>query len=161
MRELVLHRDHDRDRGLGYLAAAWCEHFLVHGPGDVADTPLDPRIDGSLPLGDEMLGFIADCYAVDDNGRRLYTDAFVSRAKGWAKSEVAGFIALFEAFGPCRVLRDDAGNPRRAVAGDQFIVGDFVYDYEPGDMMGAPVRDPIIRCLATEEGQAGNTYDVL
>lgn len=158
-RTVIAHPEHDREQGLGYLAVSWIEFFCVHGPGDVAERPLDPALPDALPLGEEMLGFIADCYATDSNGRRLYHDVFVSRAKGWAKSELAGFIVLFEALGPCRVARDAFGLPRRARGGEEFRAGDFVYTYEPGEFMGEPITDPIIRCLATEEGQAGNTYD--
>lgn len=152
MRTRIRSPRHLRERGLGGLAVAWVEYFCVHGPGDVEGTPLDPELPDSLPLDDEFAGFIADSYALTDKGRRLYHSAFISRAKGRAKSELAGFIALFEALGPCRF----AGWAR---GGETFTAGDFVYHYEPGEAMGRPVTSPIIRCLATEEGQAGNTYD--
>lgn len=158
---LITDPRHDRFEGLGLLAVAWVEHFCVHGPGDVSERPLDPALPEALPMSDEICEFIADCYALDENGKRLYADAFISRPKGWAKSEVAGFIALFEAFGPCRVARDAFGLPRRAQAGDSFVVGSFRYDYDPGEFMGEPIRDPIVRCMATEEEQAGNTFDVV
>ncbi len=155
-REIITSPRHDRDNGLGYLAVDWIMHFCVHGPGGVQGQPLDR---GQYILDNEFQGIIADAYACDDNGTRLYTSAFVSRAKGRAKSELAGFIALFEAFGPCRVLRDEFGVPQRARGGEQFVEGEFVYTYEPGELMGRKIVYPFIRCLATEEGQAGNTYD--
>ena len=151
-RELIRAPDHDRARSLGWLGWAWIEHFCVHGPGDVQGTSLNPEVPGSLPLDDEFGGIIVDCYAHDAAGRRLYDDAFVSRAKGRAKSELAAFIALFEAFGPCRFAGFAEG-------GEIFRWRDFVYEYQPGEPMGEPVTYPFIRCLATEESQAGNTYD--
>src|SRR5689334_6507761 len=101
-RELIRAPGHDRKRSLGWLAWEWIEHFCVHGPGDVQGSPLNPSLPGALPLDDEFGAFIVDCYALDANGRRLYDAGFISRAKGRAKSELAAFEALFEAFGPCR-----------------------------------------------------------
>lgn len=146
---LIRSQAHNRKRSLGKLALWWMHTFLVHGPGDVQDIPLS-----TLPLDDEFRGFIADAYALNDEGRRLYGSAFISRAKGRAKSELAGFIALFEAFGPARF----AG---WALGGEKFIVGEYEYTYAPGEAMGRPITYPFIRCLATEETQAGNTYDVI
>lgn len=143
-RELVLAPGHERDRSLGLLAWAWTEHFAVHGPGDVQGEPVE--LDG------EFGGFLVDAYALREDGRKLYDSALISRGKGRAKSELAAFIALFEAFGPCRFERFAEG-------GEQFVWRDFVHVYEPGEPMGRPVTYPFIRCLATEETQAGNTYD--
>ncbi|MEU5976379.1 Terminase [Streptomyces sp. NPDC047315] len=143
-RELVYAPDHDRDRSLGLLAWDWIEHFCVHGPGDVQGQ--------SVELDGEFGGFIVDAYALRGDGRKLYDSAVISRGKGRAKSELAGFIGLFEAFGPCRF----AG---WAEGGEVFEWHDFRYEYAPGEPMGRPVTYPFIRCLATEESQAGNTYD--
>lgn len=151
-RELIRAADHDRDRSLGWLGWAWIEHFCVHGPGDVQGTPLNPELPDSLPLDDEFGGYVVDAYALDKTGRRHYDAAFISRAKGRAKSELAAFIALFEAFGPCRFAGFAEG-------GEVFEWRDFRYEYRPGEPMGRQVVYPFIRCLATEEGQAGNTYD--
>lgn len=143
-RELLRAPGHDRGRSLGWLAAAWIEHFCVHGPGDVQGE--------AVVLDDELLGFVADCYALEPSGRRQYDDAFLSRAKGRAKSELAGFLVLFEGFGPCRF----AG---WAKGGETYDFGGFVYTYSPGEPMGQHVTYPFIRCMATEESQSGNTYD--
>lgn len=151
-REIVKAPDHDRARSLGWLAWAWIEHFCIHGPGDVQGVSLNPAIPDSLPLDDEFGGFIVDVYGMGENGRRLYDDAFISRAKGRAKSEVAAFIGLFEAFGPCR-------SGGIAEGGEVYRQADFEYVYRPGEPMGRRVTYPFIRCLATEESQAGNTYD--
>ncbi|WP_171110621.1 MULTISPECIES: Terminase [unclassified Streptomyces] len=151
-RELVRHPEHTRRRALG-VVLAWIEWFCVHGPGDVQGRGLHPRhgLD-ALPLDDEFAGLILDCYAHDQTGRRLYDTVAISRAKGRAKSELAGFIGLAEAFAPVRF----AG---WATGGERYRWRDFVYEYEPGEPMGRPVTYPFIRCLATEESQTGNTYD--
>ncbi len=52
-------------------------------------------------------------------------------------SELAGFIAVAEAFGQVRFDGWDAD----------------------GQPVGRPVRSPLIKCLATEEEQAGNTFE--
>jgi phage terminase large subunit-like protein len=143
-RELIRAETHDRNRSLGWLACWWIETFCVHGPGDVQGQP--------VVLDDEFAGFILDVYAVDAEGRRNYDSAFISRAKGRAKSELAGFIVLFEAFGPCRFNGFATGS-------ETYTYHDQTYIYEPGEPLGIEVVAPVIRCLATEEGQAGNTYD--
>lgn len=68
---------HDRSRSLGWLATAWMEHLVRHGPGDVQGQPIEH--------GDEFTGFIVDCYAVGDDGRRLYDSGFFSRPKAWGR----------------------------------------------------------------------------
>lgn len=151
-RELIRAPGHERARSLGWLALGWLEHFGVHGPGDVQGRSLDPEDPDGLPLDDEFAGLIVDHYALDAAGRRLYDSVFTSRAKGRAKSELAGFEVLFEGLGPCRF----AG---WATGGETFRWRDFVYEYEPGEPMGRPVVYPFIRCMATEEGQSGNTFD--
>jgi hypothetical protein len=128
-------------RSLGYSLISWIEFYLVHGPGDVAGTP--------IALDDEFAGFIATVYGVDGNGRRRYDEAFLSRPKGRAKSELAGMLSVAEALAPVRF-------DHWAERGE---VSPWGYQYVPGEPVGAPVRFPFIRCLATEEGQSGNTYD--
>lgn len=118
----------------------------MHGPGDVEGQAVE--------LDDELTEFTVDCYALGPKGRRLYDSAFLSRPKGRDKSGHASRFTLFEAFGPCRF----AG---WAEGGETFRWRDFVYEYRPGEPMGRPVTYPFIRCLATEEGQAGNTYDAV
>lgn len=115
---------------LGHEIVTWIEHYLRHGPGDVIGEPIE--------VDDEFYAFIVKAYALDpDDGRRRYRRAFLSRAKGRAKSELAGMIACAEAIGPVRFGGWDAH----------------------GEPVGRPVRSPYVRCLATEEGQSGNTFD--
>jgi phage terminase large subunit-like protein len=144
MRDRVQASTHDRTRSLGWLAIWWIETFCVHGPGDVQGQHVD--------LDEEFAAFILDSYALDGNGRRLYDSAFISRAKGRAKSELAGFITLFEAMGPARF-------DGWAEGGETYERDGYIYTYQAGEPLGKLVTAPVIRCLATEEGQAGNTYD--
>jgi phage terminase large subunit-like protein len=108
----------------------WVETYLCHGPGDVVGEPIE--------LDDEFYEFIVKAYRLDPlTGRRMYRRVFLSRAKGRAKSELAGMLVCAE-----------------ALAGVRFDGWDAA-----GEPVGRPVKSPFIRCLATEEGQSGNTYD--
>lgn len=146
-RTLVRASAHDRTRSLGWLALAWMEFFVVHGPGDVQGQP--------VRHGDELSGFVADCYGLDEAGRLLYDSAFFSRPKGSDKSGLGARLGLFEALGPCRFAGWAVGGE---VYTDPWGLG-FEYVYEPGEPMGRHVVTPFIRCMATEEGQTGNVYD--
>ncbi len=112
----------------------WIETFLVHGPGDIQGTPIE--------LDDEFRRFIWMAYELwpADHplaGRRVYRRAHLSRPKGRAKSELAGMIASVEGLGPVRFGGWDA----------------------KGEPVGVPILSPVIRCFATEEDQAGNTFE--
>lgn len=148
-RTLVRAPAHDRRRSLGWLATAWMEFFVRHGPGDVQGLP--------VRHGDELTGFIVDCYAVDGDGRMLYDSAFFSRPKGTDKSGLGGRFGIYEGVGPCRF---DGWAEGGEVYEDPWGLG-FSYTYEPGEPMGRPVTVPYIRCMATEEGQTGNVYDTI
>jgi len=148
-RTLVRAPGHQRTRSLGWLAIAFIEFFVLQGPGAVQGQ--------RVRLGDEFAGFILDCYALDPRGRRLYDATFLSRAKGSAKSGLAGFIALFEAFGPARFGGFAQGGE---VYTDPWGLG-FTYVYEPGEPVGVPVHVPILRVMATEENQTGLVFDTI
>lgn len=114
---------------LGYVAGLWIEAYACHGPGDVQGEP--------VVLDAEMWAFLANAYRLDPaTGRRVMDEAVLSRPKGRAKSEIAGFVGCFEAFGPARFDRWD----------------------ENGQPVGRKVVSPFLKCLATEESQAGNTF---
>jgi phage terminase large subunit-like protein len=153
MRELVRASEHDRDISLGHFICAWVEQHCVHGPGDVAGLPVD--------LDSEFAGFIVDCYSIGDVGRRLYDSVFMSRPKGRAKSELAGFIVLAEALAPARFDHWALSGEIFSCAESGCLVADcsWRYAFDEGEPVGHLVTVPVIRCLATEEGQAGNTYD--
>lgn len=148
-RRLVQAKQHDRTRSLGWLLLSWMEYFTVHGPGDVQGEP--------VRHGDEVSGFIADCYAVDETGRRIYDSAFYSRPKGCDKSGLGGRLGLTESLAPCRFAGWAEGGE---IYRDPWGLG-FVYEYELGEPMGRPVKVPYIRCMATEEGQTGLVYDTI
>jgi phage terminase large subunit-like protein len=115
---------------LGPQVVEHIEKYLCHGPGDVLGESID--------LDDEFYAFIVKAYRLDpETGQRVYRRAFLSRAKGRAKSEIAGMLVCAEALFPVRFAGWDAD----------------------GEPVGRPVRSPVIRCMATEEGQSGNTYD--
>lgn len=129
---------------LGWSAISWIEHYLVHGPGDVQGQPVE--------LDDEFAAHILKAYRLDPaTGARLVRRDFLSRAKGRSKSGLAAFIACFEALGPCRF-------DHFAEAGE---VSPWGYEYDEGEPVGAPLAYVEVLCVATEEGQAGNTYDAI
>lgn len=118
---------------LGWTAIDWIEHYLCHGPGDVQGEP--------IVLDDEFAQILLDLYRLyprghELEGRRVVAYGAISFPKGRAKSELAGALCCFELCGPCRFDGWDAS----------------------GVPVGRPQRYPMIRPLATEEGQAGNTY---
>jgi len=140
-RTLVRAPGHDRLRSLGGLAIAFIEHFVRHGPGAVQGM--------EIALGDEYAGFIMDAYALLPDGKRCYDHCFLSRPKGTNKSGLASYLALFEALGPCRFAGFAEGGE---VYEDPWGLG-FSYTYERGEPMGKAVHVPMIRIMATEEGQ--------
>lgn len=115
---------------LGYELLDWIHDLTCHGPGDVQGEPLD--------WDDEIRDLVIEAYRLDPvTGRRVYREVVFSRPKGRAKSEVAGIIVVAEARGPARFDGWDAA----------------------GQPVGRPVVSPLIKCLATEESQAGNTFE--
>lgn len=151
--QLVQSPLHDLNKSLGWIALWWIETFVQHGPGDVSGQP--------IVNNDEYSDFIVSCYCVDDTGRRLYDSAFFSRPKGGNKSEVAAMLSLFEALGPCRILRGSFGEPLFAQGGETYSFLGQTYTYQAGEPMGQRQTYPFIRIMATEEGQAGNVYDTI
>lgn len=128
-------------RTLGFYAIAWIETFLVHGPGDVQGQAIE--------LDDEFASFILKAYEVDDTGSRKVRRAFLSRPKGRSKSGLAAMIECFEALGECRF--DHWAEPGE--------VSDWGYEFEPGEPVGKQLTYVEALNVATEESQAGNTYD--
>ncbi|MGO9153025.1 hypothetical protein [Mycobacterium sp.] len=130
-----------RTRSLGWYAIAWIEHHLVHGPGDVQGEPIE--------LDDEFAAFLLKAYEVTARGERKVRRAFLSRAKGRAKSELASMMVCFEALGECRF-------DHWAAAGE---TSDWGYEFEPGEPVGRQLTYVEVLNVATEEGQAGHTYN--
>ncbi|GAA4120529.1 large terminase [Nocardioides fonticola] len=116
---------------LGYEVVDWLEEYACHGPGDVMGQPLEFYKDP------EIEDFIIRAYELDPaTGRRKIRRGVLSAPKGRAKSEKAGLIGVAECVGPVRFDGWDAN----------------------GQPVGRPVVSPFVRCLATEEKQAGNTF---
>jgi hypothetical protein len=116
---------------LGYNIVDWLQEYACHGPGDVQGEPLDFSADP------EVENFIIRAYELDpETGRRKKSKVVYSAPKGRAKSETAGLLGVAEALAEVRFDGWDAN----------------------GQPVGRPVRSPFIRCLATEENQAGNTF---
>lgn len=119
---------------LGYAVIDWILEYTCHGIGDIQGE----RFEGIYDLDDEIRDHVIRCYELDPvTGRRMFNEAVLSRPKGRAKSEIAGIIATAEAFADC--VRFDG------------------WDAD-GQPVGKAVRSPLIKCLATEESQAGNTF---
>lgn len=134
---------HDRNLSLGHLGAAWIEHFYRHGDGDIHGQ--------KMTLDQDFYDALVDMYAQGEDARRLYRAVVLSRAKGTAKSELAGGVVLFDAHGPSRC-------DGFAKGGEVFEQYDFRYVYQPGEPLGKFITDPFTRILATEEKQTGNTF---
>lgn len=116
---------------LGYEVIDWLQTYACHGPGDVMGEPLDFAADP------EVEDFFIDAYELDpETGRRKKRRVVFSAPKGRSKSEKAGLAGVVEALGPVRFDGWDAN----------------------GQPVGRPIRSPFVRCLATEEKQAGNTF---
>jgi hypothetical protein len=130
-------------RSLGFYAIAWIEHLLVHGPGDVQGKPIE--------LDDELAAFTLKAYELDARGDRKVRRAFLSRPKGRNKSGFAAMLCCFEALGECRF-------DHWAVPGE---VSDWGYRFEAGEPVGRQLTYAEVLNVATEEGQAGNTYDAV
>lgn len=127
---------------LGWQIIDWIETLLCHGPGDVEGEP--------VIFDDEFAAVLVRAYQLDyETGRRIIDRYILSRSKGRAKSELGGMLVCAEALGPVRFSH-------RAAKGETSWWG---YHYEPGEPVGMPVKRPFVRCLATEESQAGNTYE--
>jgi hypothetical protein len=115
---------------LGYALIDFIEEWMVHGPGDIEGTPVE--------VDEEMSDFIIECYRLNPvTGGREFDEAVLSRPKGRAKSEIAGFVVVLEAYAPVRFSHWD----------------------EDGQPVGRKVVSPVIKCMATEESQAGNTFE--
>lgn len=143
---VVTHPKERLTRSLGRLAYWWIHNFVVYGDGSVYKQP--------VTFGPERVQELVHMYALDENGKRLYNHAFLSKPKGADKSGFAAYVACFEVAGPSRF----AGWAR---GGETFEYLGKTYVYRAGEPMGRLVNQPRVRCLATEEGQTGLIYDTV
>lgn len=133
---------------LGYQVIDWIEHFLVHGLGDIQGQPIH--------LDDEFAEFVLNAYDLfparhREAGQRVRTEAWLSRPKGRAKSELASMLSCAELLAPVRF-------DRWAKGGEESPWG---YRYSKGEPIGIVPSDKKYRevlSVATEEGQAGFIY---
>jgi len=118
---------------LGYSVVDFIVEKCCYGPGD---------LQGQYPVAidDEIFDYIVACYRIDPiTGRKVYDESVLSRPKGRAKTEIAGWLVVAEAFGPVRFSHWDAA----------------------GQPVAKPVTSPLIKCLATEESQATAAFSVV
>jgi hypothetical protein len=114
---------------LGYQAALWVEEWLVQ--------PNGPRAGQPFELTPTQVQFLAWWYAVDAEGRWLFSHGARRLAKGSGKSPFAAVMALLEFCGPVRMDEFDASLP--------------------GGCVGQPVDMPLVQIAATAESQTANT----
>jgi hypothetical protein len=118
---------------LGYQVIDFILENCCYGPGD---------LQGQFPvlIDDEVFDYIVETYRIDPtSGRKVFDESVLSRPKGRAKTEIAGWLVIAEAFGPVRFSHWDAD----------------------GQPVGRPVTSPLIKCLATEESQATAAFSVV
>lgn len=118
---------------LGYQVVEFIENNCCFGPGDLQGQDI-------AELDTEMFDFVVESYRLDPvTGRKVYDESVLSRPKGRAKTEVAGWLCVAEAF--CDSVR-------------------FSH-WEDGQPVGKAVVSPLIKCLATEESQATAAFSVV
>jgi hypothetical protein len=116
-------------RTLGFEAARWAERWLVQ--------PNGPRAGKPFKLTRDQLTFLLWWYAVDDQGRWLFSHGARRLAKGSGKSPFAAVMSLIEFCAPVRLERFD----------DRML----------GGCRGKPVDMPLVQIAATAESQTANT----
>ena len=84
---------------LGWGVLAWCGKYIRQPDG--------PDAGGPWTFTDEQARFILWFYAVDEEGRWIYSRAAKRRAKGAGKSGEAAALALAELCGPVRFSHFD------------------------------------------------------
>lgn len=116
---------------LGFQVADWIEQHLVFGPGDLRGLPAKLDIEKRA-----ILARIYEVYPQDhpNAGRRRFRRCALSVRKGWAKTELAAWIAAAE-------LHQDA--PVRCIGWQTN-----------GEPVGTGVTDPYIPLVAYTEEQS-------
>ena len=79
---------------LGWQALGWCSKWLLQPDGDNAGKP--------WKFTDEQARFVLWWYAIDEQGRFIYTYGMLRRMKGWGKDPVGAALCCIEFVGPCR-----------------------------------------------------------
>lgn len=115
-------------RTLGDAVIEWAMKNLVHA---ITGEPWVP-----LP---EHERFLLTYYAIDENGRWVYNQAYMRRARGTGKSPLAAVIAAIELCGPCR----------------------FGGWNEDGSPIAIPEPAPLIWIMATSVYQTKPIFEIL
>jgi hypothetical protein len=115
-------------RTLGDAVIEWAMENLVHA---ITGEPWVP-----LP---EHERFLNTYYQIDENGRWVYNQAYMRRARGTAKSPLAAIIAAIELCGPCR----------------------FGGWNEDGSPIAIPEPAPLIWIMATSVYQTKPIFEIL
>lgn len=117
------------DRTVGWHCVDWAHTWLIQ--------PNGPRAGQPYRMTDEQVRFLLWFYAVDGEGRWLFSHAARRLAKGSGKSPFAAVMALIELCAPCRFERFD--------------------DRQMGGCAAKPVSMPWVQIAATAESQTANT----
>lgn len=117
------------ERTLGWEALAWAATYLIHPNGIRSGKP--------WKFTKRQARFVLWFYAVDENGKWLYSQAHRRLAKGSGKTPFAAAIALIELLAPVRL--------------DNFD------DSLPGKCVGKPVPMAWVQIAAVSEAQTKNT----
>lgn len=92
------------ERTLGWQVLQWTAEYLRQPDG--------PDAGERWRYTDEQARFVLWWFAVDEDGRFIYRNGMLRRAKGWGKDPVAATLAAAEFVGPCRFDGWDAnGDP--------------------------------------------------
>lgn len=118
---------------LGYGVLTWMERELVVPSGPFEGSPFVATPQQAL--------FLLWYYAVDKQGRWVFSRAVRRLAKGSGKTPFAAAMALAELLGPVRF-------------------GGFVHGV-PGGCVGVPARLPLVQVAATSEEQTGVTMRIV
>lgn len=114
---------------LGFEVIRWATKYLKH--------PNGPNAGRRWQFVDSQVRFVLWWYALDSDGRWLYSHSVRRLAKGSGKSPFAALLALAEFTAPVRLADFD---PR-----------------VPGGVVGKPVHMPLVQIAATSEAQTENT----
>ncbi|WP_239009955.1 phage terminase family protein [Streptomyces sp. 769] len=109
----------------------WAERYIVQPDGESAGKP--------WRFTPEQIRFLVHWFAVDDDGRWVYSSGSLRRSKGWGKSPLLAALCIIEFIGPARFSHwDENGNP-----------------------VGKAVPLPLVNLAATSIDQTRNVYDAI
>jgi hypothetical protein len=129
---------------LGWDVLEWQTQYIRQPDG--------PNAGDRFTLTPEQVRFVLWWYAVDANGRWLFTRGVLRRSKGWGKSPFVAALAITELCGPCRF----AG---WAEGGEWPDWRDR--PYEPGEPIAEPVNAAWVQLAGVSEKQTTNTLSMV